>query len=224
MLYAWKRAATCRPQVKGERSDPFKSSSSGNRLRKRVVQWTKKIVPAREGRARRSRSYYEILTLAARIMSRATRLASRPSVSTRCEEVAKHSAALFLERAATHFGTVIQPRMPQQVADGATPSPPCRPTRRKRRDRAARERLRPRTSRTARASRTACSRRAASGRAAAHASRMASTSACAVGSWSRTVRFDAVAMIAPSRTIDGADRHLTVRRRLAAPDSSACRM
>ena len=32
------------------------------------------------------------------------------------------------------------------------------------------------------------------------AARMASTSACAVGSWSRTVRFPARAMISPSRT------------------------
>ena len=139
------------------------------------------------------------------------------------EESREHSAALL--RATRRPA----PRAGDSAADDAAdrrptrPFPPCRPTRRTRRARCATARSRPHTSRTARASRRACSPRGATTPSAAAAARMASTSACAVGSWSRMVRLPARASDRALANDHRADRHLARRAAAARASSSASR-
>ena len=87
-------------------------------------------------------------------------------------------------------------------------SPPSGPPRRTRAGRASRARARRRTSRTARASRTSCSPRGAKAERDG-GRRRARTSACAVGSWSRSRALPA--RRGPRRPGDDrADRHVAV--------------
>ena len=133
-------------------------------------------------------------------VSYSERLRARPALAPSGEEGLQQGGRLVGQQAAVHLGAVVEAWLAEDVEHAARRRPPSDRARRRRRGARGRARSRPRTSGTAPGSRRGPSRECASRRSCFEASRIASTSACAVGSARSSRSFPAAPSTSPWRT------------------------